>query len=291
MTTSPQNWARAERLDADRTAAAVYAGTGVELVVEGPCPGGEVGAAYVRGPDGRRWVLKSRPGTRIEELRAGPLAVCEVLRARGYPCPATELALQVGCAAVLLQQLLPGTPIERLDHHGLDQALALNASQAGLLAEHPRIPSMNLYLLDDGPGYCLHDPLRHHNRRSAALEQRIRATGAGHPRRLAGDDVVHQDFHHGNLLAVDGTVTGVIDWDGAGRGDRRFDLVTLRFGLHADEQPPGVVRRLDAILDALPEDILRPCWAHMSLRMTDWAIRHFTPGEVEHWMDLAEQRL
>lgn len=102
---------------------------------------------------------------------------------------------------------------------------------------------------------------------------------------------MHQDFHHGNLLAVDGTVTGVIDWDGAGRGDRRFDLVTLRFGLHADEQPPGVVRRLDAILDALPEDILRPCWAHMSLRMIDWAIRHFTPGEVEHWMDLAEQRL
>ncbi|MFJ1613620.1 phosphotransferase [Streptomyces sp. NPDC088251] len=272
-------------------AAAVYAETGVRLVVEGRCPGGETGAAHVRWPDGHRSVLKSRPDTRIEELRAGPLTVCEVLRARGYPCPSTELALQVDRAVVLVQQLLPGTPLECLDHDGLDRALALNASQAGLLTEHPRVPSMNLYLLDDGPGYCLHEPLRRHNRRSSALEQRIRAVGAGHPRRLAGHDVVHQDFHHGNLLAVDGTVTGVVDWDGAGRGDRRFDLVTLRFGLHAKEQAPGVVRRLDDILDALPEDILRPCWAHMSLRMTDWAVRHFAPGDVAHWLDLAEQRL
>jgi len=28
----------------------------------------------------------------------------------------------------------------------------------------------------------------------------------------------------------------------------------------------------------------------MSLRMTDWAIRHFTPADVSHWLDLAEQR-
>jgi hypothetical protein len=52
-----------------------------------------------------------------------------------------------------------------------------------------------------------------------------------------------------------------------------------------------VTRRLDAVLDSLPEDILRPAWAHMSLRMVDWAIRHFTPGDVEHSLDLAEQRV
>lgn len=245
MTTSPQHpWERAERLDSrpddgcrarrDRRAAGG----------RGPCPGGEVGAAYVRWPDGHRSVLKWRPDTRLEALRAGPLAVCEALRDQGCPCPSTELALQVGGGVVLVQELLPGTPPESLDHHGLDQALALNESQAGLLAGRADIPSVHLYLLDDGPGYCLHEPLRLHSPRSAALERRVRSVGAGHPPRLAGDDAVHQDFHHGNLLAVDGTVTGVIDWDGAGRGDRRFDLVTLRFGLHAREQAPGVVGRL-----------------------------------------------
>ena len=29
----------------------------------------------------------------------------------------------------------------------------------------------------------------------------------------------------------------------------------------------------------------------MSLRMADWAIRHFTPSDVDHWLDLAEQRI
>jgi len=85
-------------------------------------------------------------------------------------------------------------------------------------------------------------------------------------------------------------VTGVVDWDGASRGDRRFDLVTLRFGLHGTATGPGVTERLDAILDSVPEEVLRPAWAHMSLRMVDWAIRHFSPAEVERWLDLAEQR-
>ncbi|MFG2626777.1 phosphotransferase [Streptomyces sp. NPDC048473] len=291
MTTSPQNWTRAERLDADRLTEALYAETGIRLVVEGPCPGGQVGAAYVRWPDGHRSVLKWRQLTRLKDLRAGPLTVCEVLHAHGYPCPSTELAVQVDNAVVLVQECMPGAPMECLDHHGLDQALALNESQAGLLAARTDVPLMNLYLLDDGPGYCLHEPLRRHSRRSGALEHRVKSVGADHPRQLPGDDVVHQDFHHGNLLALDGSVTGVIDWDGAGRGDRRFDLVTLRFGLHADAQPPGVTCRLNDILDGLPDDVLRPSWAHMSLRMVDWAIRHFAPGDVEHWLDLAEQRM
>lgn len=29
----------------------------------------------------------------------------------------------------------------------------------------------------------------------------------------------------------------------------------------------------------------------MSLRMVDWAIRHFTPTDAEHWLDLATQRV
>jgi hypothetical protein len=28
----------------------------------------------------------------------------------------------------------------------------------------------------------------------------------------------------------------------------------------------------------------------MSLRMTDWAIRHFSAAEADYWLDLAQQR-
>lgn len=102
---------------------------------------------------------------------------------------------------------------------------------------------------------------------------------------------MHQDFHPGNLLAENGRITGVIDWDGAGRGDARFDLVTLRFGIHPAGAERAVVARLDSLLDAMPAPVLRPAWAHMSLRMTDWAIRHFPADRVETWVALSEQRL
>lgn len=282
------SWQRAERLDADRVADALHELTGVRLTVEGPCAGGQVGAAYVR-----RSVLKWRPRMERSALENGPLAVCEAVRARGCPCPATELTAQVGHAVAHVQEMLPGQPMRGMDAAGLDQALALNALQEGALAGRPEVPPVRLYLTGDGPGFCLHEPLRRHSRRAADLERRVRVIGAGHPDELPGDDAVHLDFHPGNLLHADGRITGVIDWDGAARGDRRFDLVALRFGLHAPGQraAPGVVDRLDALLDTVPADVLRPAWAHMGLRMTDWAIRHFPPDEVDHWLGLAERRL
>ncbi|MFF4507494.1 phosphotransferase [Streptomyces sp. NPDC001401] len=291
MSSSPQKWARAEQLDAARMVDALYAQAGVRLSLEGACSGGQVGAAYVRWTDGHRSVLKWRPHSRAEEMEAGPLAVTEALRLAGYPAPATELVAQVGHAVVMVQELLPGRKLDQLDQRSLDQVLQLNQLQADQLSNRPEIPAVDLHLRDDGPGYCLHGPLRQHNRRSAALERWIAAVGADSRPRLSGADAVHLDFHPGNLLASGGAITGVVDWDGAARGDRRFDLVTLRFGIHGQETDRGVTERLDAVLDALPEDILRPTWAHMSLRMVDWAIRHFTPIDVEHWLDLAEQRV
>ncbi|MDX3340648.1 aminoglycoside phosphotransferase [Streptomyces sp. ME02-6979.5a] len=153
------------------------------------------------------------------------------------------------------------------------------------------IPAAELFPRQDGPGYCLHEPLRRHNRRSAALERRVAEIGAGHPDRLSGDDAVHLDFRPGNLPAAGGSITGGVDWDGAARGDHRFDLVTPHFGIHGGGADPVATRHLDAVLDALPEDVLRPAWAHMGLRMVDRAIRHFAPSDVEHWLDRAEQRL
>lgn len=288
---SAQNWVRAERLDAERMADALHAQTSVRLRVEGACPGGQVGAAYVRWPDGHRSVLTWRPHTTLAQVQAGPLAVTDALRSVGYPAPATELLAQIDHAVVVVQELLPGTKIDHLDHRGLDQALALNELQADQLTGRPDIPLVPLHLRADGGGFCLHEPLRRYSPRSAALERWIAAVGADYPVELAGHDAVHLDFHPGNMLATGGSITGVVDWDGAGRGDRRFDLVTLRFGIHPKQSRPGVAQRLDAILDSLPGDLLRPAWAHMSLRMVDWAIRHFTPADVEHWLDLSEERI
>lgn len=277
--------------DPGRLAAAVEAATGVSLVVEGPCPGGQVGAAYVRWPDGHLAVLSWGPEMLLAEARRGPFAVTGALRAAGYPAPAVELAAGTSDGLAVVQELLPGVPPRHVGEPLLDQALALNRRHAGALGRHRDIPAFPLYLREDGPGYCLHGPVRSFSPRAAALERRVTAIGRDHPDHLAGDDAVHGDFHHENLLARDGRITGVIDWDGAGRGDRRFDLVTLRFGLRPDNSTAAARARLDTILDAMPDEVLRPSWAHMSLRMADWAIRHFSPADVPYWLDLAATRL
>lgn len=283
-------WPRTERLDAERLAHAIMVSAGIELRIEGPCPGGQVGASYVTWPDGHRAVLTWRPAIGLDDLRAGPLTVIGVLRSAGYPAPAVELAVPVGGAVALVWELLPGAEIRHLTQELLDQALALNDLQQGRLAGRDSVPRVRLHLSSDGPGYCLHGPLREHSARTRELDRWITAVGAGSPDYLSGDDAVHQDFQPGNLLADGGRITGVVDCAGLGRGDRLFDLVTFRFGVHAITADPAAVRRIDRVLDSIPARVLSPMWAHMSLRMTDWAIRHFTPDDVSHWLDLAEQR-
>jgi aminoglycoside phosphotransferase (APT) family kinase protein len=271
--------------------AAIQAATGVRLRIEGPCPGGQTGAAYVSWPDGHRSVLTFRPGVSLAHVQDGPLAVIGALRSAGYPAPAAELVIQAGDTVAMVWELLPGRPVSHLTAALLDEALALNNLQAGALAGQPVIPPVQLYLTSDGPGFCLHQPLRGHSARSRALERWVTSVGADGPGYLTGDDAVHCDYQPTNLLADGGRLTGVVDWDGAGRGDRHLDLVTLRFGIHAIPADPGATRRLDQILDDLPPHTLTPLWAHMSLRMTDWAIRHFSPSDVDHWLNLAEQRV
>ena len=283
-------WERVERLDAATAIQALHASAGIRLDLVGPCSGGQVGAAYVRWPDGHPGVLKFRADMRLGDLQRGPLAIVDALRSIGYPAPATELAVQAGSGVVTVQELLPGTEIGYLDRRLLDEALRLNRRHAGVLAGRRDIKPIKLYLTSDAGGFCLHGPMREFSSRSAALERWVRGIGAGYPDELAGDDVVHCDFQPSNMLAGEGRITGVIDWDGAARGDRRLDLVTLRFGVHGVKCDPEVIGKLDELLDFFPAEVLLPAWAHMSLRMVDWAIRHFSAADVEHWLELAEQR-
>ncbi|MET0417387.1 MAG: phosphotransferase, partial [Actinoplanes sp.] len=151
-------------------------------------------------------------------------------------------------------------------------------------APHPT----DLYLDHDGPGFCQHKPLAEHSRRSARLLDHIHAVAADGTA-MIGDDLVHFDFHPGNVLVHQGTLTGVIDWDGATRGDRHFDLVTLRFTRTA--QTPDLLGELDERLSVISDRRRRAYWAHMSLRQVDWSIRHHDPATVEHWLTVAESGL
>ena len=276
MTT--EAWPRSARLDAPRVIDRIAEITGVRLILEGPCPGGEVGAAYVRWPDGRRSVLREG------RTRTGPLV--DRARAAGVPTARQELAAQVDGVRVLVQQRLPGAPPVTVDAAVVAQMIAVTDRLAGLLADDPAPRPAELFLTGDGPGFCLHGPLAGYSARTARLLAWVREVGATGSA-MIGDDLTHLDFHPGNVLVDEaGRLTGVVDWDGATRGDRHFDLVTLRFMLSADT--PALTGPLDDRLALIPERRRRAYWAHLSLRQVDWSIRHHDAATVDRWLAVAE---
>lgn len=281
-------WERASKLDAPALLAAVAEATGTVLTYDGPCTGGEVGAGYVRWPDGRRSVLTWQPDVpprRVEEISRALAAAASA----GLPVPEYELVVPVPGAVAVVQRLMPGAPPADLDAALADAMIALNRRFAGLLAGSEVAPA-ELYLTRDGGGFCLHGPLAGYSKRTARLLDWIEEVGRSVPEHMTGDDLVHLDFHHGNVLVEGGRITGIVDWDGAARGDHRFDLVTLRFAVPSGRT--GLAARLDAELDArLTADELRPYWASMALRQVDWMIRHHGAYLVTHYLDLAETRV
>ena len=271
---------RSARLDTHHLIARIAEITGVRLTHEGPCPGGEIGAAYVRWPDGRRSVLTEG------RSRTGPLL--DLARAAGIPTARYELSAHIDGARIVVQQRLPGTPPATVDAALVHAMIGLNLRLTGLLTSYPAAPHIDLCLSTDGPGFCLHEPLRTHSRRTARLLDWIHEVGVSAPD-VGGDDLVHFDYHLGNILISGERISGVIDWDGASRGDRRLDLVTLRFDL--SWRAPHLTGPLDERLSAVPADRLRAYWAHMSLRHVDWSIRHHDSETVDRWLSIAESRM
>jgi hypothetical protein len=272
-----------QRLDVERVLAQLAEATGLHLTADGRCAGGQVGAYYVRWPDGHRSVLTWRPGDSLDDTTA----LVDAARTAGIPAPRYELVADLGGAQAIVQELAPGAPPATTDQRLVAEMVELSGRCAGLLSDRSDLPPRALYLRRSGPGFCLHEPLAGYGRRTARLLDWVRAVGV--ERDVAdGPDLVHTDYHPGNVLVADGRISGVVDWDGAGRGDRALDLVVLRFDLHL--RAPELGGRMDELLrHSVPAERLRAYWAHTGLRLVDWAIRHFGPSDVEHWLDLAEQ--
>lgn len=96
------------RLDL-RAALAAIRRDGVELELGGMAPGGEVGAAFVRWPDGREGVLTRAgdgSGEAGEALRL-TAAVLERARTHGVPTPRYDLILPMPGAHLVVQERLP----------------------------------------------------------------------------------------------------------------------------------------------------------------------------------------
>lgn len=285
-------FARVTRLDAVRLADRLAAETGIRLHIEGSITGGQVGAAYVRWPDGHRSVLTYVPATALTRSHETARNL-EFVRRAGVPAPRYERVVDLGDEVAIIQELMPGRTPELVDVALVEQMLAINHRLYGALAGVTGIRATPLYLTESGPGFHLHEPLQAYSTRSRHLLEWIHEVGRSVPPVLAGDDLVHGDYHPGNVL-VDGagTISAIVDWIGAARGDARFAIVVMRFTGPPGQLPTDVAARIDQAIDEeLTPDELRPYWAALSLRLVDWSIRHFSAPVTERWLDLAESRI
>jgi aminoglycoside phosphotransferase (APT) family kinase protein len=224
------------------------------------------------------------------------------LRRRGYPAPEYIGVGESGGIIFTVQRRLPGQTLLR--GPGLPPAPGLFAAvlpslltaielqrDAGDLA-HPPWPTWLIETIETGgDGYCLHDTMRQ-TRRTAALLRRLQTLARRNRQDQARTrDVVHFDMNPANILQAGGRLTGVVDWnipfDGAGQGDRAFDVATLLFYTYDVEQTREALWERALELSGLAWTTVYLC--HLSLRQVEWSRRH-SPGSADdaRFMAIAE---
>ena len=282
-----------ERLDGSCLVGAIAAAGGPNLELVERLGGGAVGAFIVRRNDGAEFVL-----TASQPLRSGvepgqfdmARALMDVARSHGVPAPRYVETIVLGDGGVaVLQERVVGVPVVDVSPVLVERVVDLAEMRRGILGGTPYAQRpCPLFLVSSGPGFCHHGPLRQHTVATRDLVARIEAVGAEVGDSITGSDLVHLDYHLGNVLVAPDDpdrVVAIVDWDGARAGDIALDLTILRFDLswRAPSLGTEVERHLQAATD--PQRF-QQAWAHASLRLVDWAIRHH-PHEVDHWLTLA----
>jgi Phosphotransferase enzyme family len=285
------------RLDGDEVVRAIRAAGGPSLTVRAPMREGAVGAFAVQRDDGTEWILTVDPPRRLGEDGTpfdDALELMELARDWGVPVPRYDAVIPLPDGSVaVLQERVVGVPVTETTAALVDHVVGLAEVRRNLVAG-TRFAGrgFNLFLTTSGPGFCHHDPLWVHSDATRALLVRIEAVGADCGDVLTGADLVHLDYHLGNVLVHEDDhdrVAAIVDWGGARAGDLAVDLAILRFDL--SWRAPGIGLDVEQRLrNEIDDATFLQVWAHASLRLVDWAIRHH-PQDVDHWVALAHRHL
>ncbi len=262
------------------------------LGLEGRYAAGENQGAYaVVEPGGARLVLKwnRRPSwlAAVERARA----ITDRLRELGLPVPAYILAgvLPDG-RAYWLQTELPGRPPTTLSESQLRQLLDLIELQAGqaISPEQDWSGYVVAVVFEGESGWA--GSLRDHSHGTREVLARLERLVAG--KRAAVHrtaDIVHGDLVLDNVLVDAGRISGIVDWDAAGRGDRALDLAKLLFSTY--DSVPIRERLEQRIVELGSRDSLEVYLAYAILAQLDWSIRHHGQASVDDGVRLANTML
>ena len=232
------------------------------LTIIGPFAVGTFGAVAVATADGEKLVLKAQPDPTLEPVWTTGAEMSARLHERGYPNPRILRVGSTGAAVWSLQERLAGEVLRRLTLNHATQLIAL----AG---RHDVDSGLRRPWREDAiaaaRGWLHSTPVDPTDARvlAAALD---RGEGA----EILQTTIVHGDFHHGNALVAGDEVTGVLDWEIAGPGDWRFDLVMLAFGCHIRPdlcEPAAAALVTEAVRSRCSDDVAALMMACQVLRL------------------------
>lgn len=168
----------------------------------------------------------------------------------------------------------------------LQQLLALNDLQVGqAISQEQDWSSYVVKVVFAGEsGWA--DTLRQHSAATRDVLGRLERLVAGkHGSIKNAGDIVHGDMNPDNVLVYDGQISGIVDWDAAGCGDRTLDLTGLLFYSYTNLP---IRRRLqDRIIELTSRDALHVYMAYKILGQLDWSIHHHPRASINKGVDLA----
>jgi hypothetical protein len=212
--------------------------------------GGWGGAWRVRDAAGGVAVLKCVWDHDWRGRLASAARVVDTLYARGAPVPRFLASGHIpGVGTWYLQELIDGARVDALDCALVGDVVAFTDLQAGGQDSAVELFDWSAHaaaqIAEDPAGDLA---------RAAGHDERLAVVAAWLAQQPAGRpvDLVHGDLLASQLLARNGRLAGVVDWDGAGRGERAQDLALLFYNAHA--QADRLDRPLD---DAVVEGLAR----------------------------------
>lgn len=230
---------------------------------------------------GDRFVLKWQPQPAPLERLQRAQRITDHLRGLGLPVPAYVLLGAVSSGATYwVQTALAGAPPGRLTLPQAEQLLRFNDVQAerALSTDQNWSTYVRAVLFAGESGWA--DSLRSHSPATRVVLARLERLVAGKAMACGhGADIVHGDVALENVLVDRGRVSGVVDWDAAGCGDRVLDLAKLLFYAYAE----AAVRRLlwTRIVALRGHASLAVHLAYCVLAQLDWSIHHHPQAAVD----------
>lgn len=264
--------------------------------------GGEWGAYLVTTAAGVAAVLKPLPRHEIfAEVRVRrAVGFARALRAEGYPIPAYLDVGVIDGQVFTLQESVDGEVPSGLQPAHARQLIDLRHRHIGAAAPPPDAEAVRsgsawgtelVHQLRavDGPDQTAlrdcGDP-----RVIRLLDEATEVGERTDPAIFRGADVVHNDFHHANLLVRGDEVVAVFDWEGARAGDSALDLATLAWYASASQCPvtAATAALVRTELDAtVPPEVRAALAARFAIGKLAFAVGS-RPDELADTLEMAE---